>query len=625
MTSAAPRGLLAGAGLLAISACGTADPSLAAVRLGRVEAPTLLQDGSPLRVYGVGLAGRALLLTGAGVEVHARVDAALAEASIATADELGDSGAIAADSAARAARVEAVAAGGTADAALQRACVVDETFAGAAAAPCVDLVGVQIGPLPPLTAPSLGPSGGAHNGDAPEWTLALGGSVGLVADGLLLPGEGSCWLEVAAAIAGADLPAPLTATLRDVSWDRRVAVTRLAIDWSGPLLTKTQVRGRIWRQPTGGGALAGPWSGPLSLTMLEAPLVSACPADGCELRRARTMALTAASCRDGALVRLRGVWSMKDVVIADWSGDGATLPLLRGHDGACRVGLPSAWALAEPWRVLPRGARFVGEAQLVSASGAASAPAAVSLRRGGDRQALVVRWDAGAAVGFGHFGLGHHQTAIRARATALVAGHFAEVALDVLAKPPVDAIEWMQVGVFGEDPNGMGLLGLDPSEGKDVGNRWRGERLDGFDAEAFSAGRGAFGGVFLVAFLRFSPTLWPGGAGVDAAFDGLFGAFAPALGGTPAPPILTGAAAPAALAAAIEALAQLLAGTVSHEAGHALGLAASADGYHHPNDNPRWRMDAGSARPFVERAALGGQGEIWGPADAAALLVALPP
>ncbi len=623
MRRPAPLCLLAGAALVGGWACGAPDDRDVPTRLMRIESPPLLQVGSPLRVSGVGLAGRVLVLQGAGVEVRARVDSALVEGSIVAAGIGAGLVPDAAPPVSRAARIETIAGGGSAGAALQRACVFSEASGGDGQGPCVGLIGTRTGALPALSAPTLGSGGVAAAGSTV--TLTLGGAFSLVADGLLLPGEGACWLELGPLPGAVALPAPLTATLTAVDWDRRAAQARFGAAWNAPPPAGTLMRGRIWRQLLGSAVEAGPWSEPFALTLHEAPLVASCPQHGCEVRRARTLGLTTAACKDGALVRMRGQWRLQDLVVADWTADGATLPLMRGEAGSCRAGLPSDLALGQPWQGVPRGARFVGEARLVGVGEAASAPVSIVLRRGSDRQALVVRWDAGVALGFGHFGLGHHQAAVRARVVGLVSEHFANVALDVLAESPADAIEWLQVGVYGEDPNGFGLLGLDPSAGKDAGNRFRGERLDGFDAEAFSAGRGAFGGVFLSAFMRFSPTLWPGGTGVETAFDGLFGPFAPALGGTSAPPLQVGAATPGGLAAALEALAQLLAGTISHEAGHALGLAAGTDGYHHPTDNPRWRMDVGSARPFHERAALDGLGEIWGPTDAAALLAALPP
>ena len=48
--------------------------------------------------------------------------------------------------------------------------------------------------------------------------------------------------------------------------------------------------------------------------------------------------------------------------------------------------------------------------------------------------------------------------------------------------------------------------------------------------------------------------------------------------------------------------------TISHEVGHSLGLANVDGQFHNIGDNPGWLMDAGSFRPFEERAELDGQG-----------------
>ena len=65
--------------------------------------------------------------------------------------------------------------------------------------------------------------------------------------------------------------------------------------------------------------------------------------------------------------------------------------------------------------------------------------------------------------------------------------------------------------------------------------------------------------------------------------------------------------------------------TISHEAGHALGLTAGTGSFHNEGDNPGWIMDAGIHRPFGERAEIGGEGPaIFSPVNRAYLEEILP-
>jgi hypothetical protein len=120
----------------------------------------------------------------------------------------------------------------------------------------------------------------------------------------------------------------------------------------------------------------------------------------------------------------------------------------------------------------------------------------------------------------------------------------------------------------------------------------------------------------------------PGGfarsvAGADPVFDQLFDPFRADRGGAPVnaadlaselPALADGAPCPAPdraqqIQCAIFVLGNLIGGTVAHEIGHSLGLASPyQDGFHDPGDAPNRLMDAGDARPFLERAQLMGQG-----------------
>ncbi|MBM4372136.1 MAG: hypothetical protein FJ098_10810 [Deltaproteobacteria bacterium] len=196
---------------------------------------------------------------------------------------------------------------------------------------------------------------------------------------------------------------------------------------------------------------------------------------------------------------------------------------------------------------------------------------------------------------------------------------------------PEDFADYSILELAGTDPNNAGLLGLDNTTGKDNGNLRFNDVIGGLNAETEEAGYYAFGGVFLESFMSFSPSLGKGESAMEhPRFDGVFGAFAPDLGGSPlAPEELLGAS-PRREAAleAIRVLGTLVGGTVAHEIGHSLGLAmvpGQPEEFHNPGDTPRCLMDAGSARPFLERADLDGQGpEVFCPASTAYLQEILP-
>ncbi|MBM4395943.1 MAG: hypothetical protein FJ087_09655 [Deltaproteobacteria bacterium] len=212
-------------------------------------------------------------------------------------------------------------------------------------------------------------------------------------------------------------------------------------------------------------------------------------------------------------------------------------------------------------------------------------------------------------LGLEAFGLSSVAEQVEERAASVCAADYARWSVEVRLTRPDDFVEYTTVEVMGRDPNDAGLLGLDNTFGKDVGNLRFDDLLGGYNAESEEAGFYGYGGVFVESFLGFSATL-AAGAGPAAAdmaspeFDAVFSAFSPRLGGTPA----SGRDDPraAALAEAIRVLGGLIGDTVTHEVGHSFGLAAFAGDWHNPGDTPGSIMDAGAFRPFAERAQLPG-------------------
>lgn len=173
--------------------------------------------------------------------------------------------------------------------------------------------------------------------------------------------------------------------------------------------------------------------------------------------------------------------------------------------------------------------------------------------------------------------------------------------------------EYSVIELAGEDPNGKGLLGLDNTTGKDTGNLRFDDVIGGKNAETEEQGYYAYGGVFLRSFMGFSPTVGTAAEALASPrFDDVFAPFSPELGGQPlTDEDLDSTSRQAQVDEAVRVLGNLVGSTVAHEVGHTLGLAWVPDypnEFHNLGDNPGWLMDAGAARPFLERAELDGHG-----------------
>lgn len=221
------------------------------------------------------------------------------------------------------------------------------------------------------------------------------------------------------------------------------------------------------------------------------------------------------------------------------------------------------------------------------------------------------------------FGLRSADGAIRDRILAVLERDYATLGVEFRTEPPADYAIYSVVEVRGRDPSGLDLLGLDATEGKDVGNR----RLDDRVGRSQVAEGVTEGGVFTTSLFGFSKH--PGThvsasrPDADATFDAVFDRFRPDRNGRPvraadlAEPIepkADGEGCPAesraeALRCAVFVLGSLLGNTISHEVGHTLGLPEpNSDAVHPSSDRASRLMDAGEHRPFLERAELFGFG-----------------
>ncbi len=220
-------------------------------------------------------------------------------------------------------------------------------------------------------------------------------------------------------------------------------------------------------------------------------------------------------------------------------------------------------------------------------------------------QVVFVRFLPGYLEALETFGLRNLEPEVRAWVFDTLRSHYGGLNISFVDQPPTeDWLEYTTIEVSGRDPNGAGLLGLDNSDSKDVGNLRLDDVIGGVNAQAYDQGYHAFGGVFVASFEAFSPALWPNSPLASERFDQLFAPITPALGGSP---VLPGDG--RGLRAA-EAMGNLIGHTLTHELGHALGLALREDGTadpdHHHNiaDQPGALMDEGQNRPFEERCGL---------------------
>lgn len=657
--------------------------------LERVETPSGLRYGSPVAVFGSGLAGKVLVLSDpSGHAVEVLIQGAGHE-GIFPGSAPGYVGQV------RYARVRRHGAGLGSDVlrepwldgpvAFDQACV--DVASGAATLPtCVPVATTWRGETWPQDA----------SGKAPPllrpWSASGGATVEVPAGGLLevagvgvpLPGEGLAWLDTRVTLPG--MPGELTATVAVFPWgpagERRAHVIA-APAWLGPEAGPRQVQVRLRRRravagvpPSDWPTTLSPWA-PAVAVRLTTPEVIA-PGGVLALRRGEVSALRFSGrwarpwpggptpSAPGLTLRLVGAWQTK-AGTQTWGASGPSQGSLPFVGPVARAALTSAAWFAGPWPQVGAGT-FTGSVQLVLRGGGRE----VRVPQQGDVDAslaptvqrITVSWSASTLAGLARFGLSAVAGELLARVREIVASHFVANAVEVrlvraemldggrcpepsLTGPASDgaaadeqsgapacrseaealhpATEQVVVALLDRDPNGLNLLGNEPTAGKDVGNTSLDERLDGaVDLAGAAAGNPPYGGVFFAGFFLMSPTLNPGGLLTDPTFDAIFGPFAPALGGVPLQPGAAGDGRTSARSKAVEALAQLLAGTVSHEVGHALGLPA-VSGFHHAEDHPGWRMDAGTARPFAERANLAGSGgERWGPIDQAALDAVLP-
>jgi len=173
----------------------------------------------------------------------------------------------------------------------------------------------------------------------------------------------------------------------------------------------------------------------------------------------------------------------------------------------------------------------------------------------------------------------------------------------------------MTFDVKGEDPNGLGLFARATLSDKDTGNATRNEHFGPFHAQTAEAGLPPYGGVFVAS--HFQPELeptWP-------ELNDCLGDVVPDLGGE-----LSIDALPADEAERVASVVSaLLATSIVHETGHAVGLTVDASGAFHLAGDNGCRMESGGNVDFLERARLSEEPLRWCPVNADYLASVLPP
>jgi hypothetical protein len=221
------------------------------------------------------------------------------------------------------------------------------------------------------------------------------------------------------------------------------------------------------------------------------------------------------------------------------------------------------------------------------------------------------------------FGLRAVDQRIRDRVVQVIERDYDTLGVEVRLEAPTDYAYYAQVDVGGPDPNGLGLLGYDNTQGKDTENQRLYDRIGGVNALTQQDGYPGYGGVFIESLFGYSehPDGLAEPLSPDPTFDALFDAFRPDVGGQPiigsdlndvdVPMLGSGQSCPAddgdremQIACAVWALANMVGSTVSHEIGHSLGLADPyGPAFHNDGEEPDRLMDGD--RPFIERAELG--------------------
>lgn len=237
-------------------------------------------------------------------------------------------------------------------------------------------------------------------------------------------------------------------------------------------------------------------------------------------------------------------------------------------------------------------------------------------------QVVHIKYLPAFSKGLEKYGIQNLEYEIRRRIMDVVTRDYAQVRVQFREQVPTDFIDFATIEIGGPDPSGEKKFGYDNTcndtlrRCKDTDNLFLADYLGGVNRNSSDEFNTPYGGVFIESFDYFSKTLNPTAPDSSEDFDRVLKPFMGSLGGE----AVRGTEWPdgprsAQIADAIHMVGSVIGNTISHEIGHSLGLSfyetdriKPGEAFHNRIPCPNCMMDAGSDRPFEERAELNGVG-----------------
>ena len=234
------------------------------------------------------------------------------------------------------------------------------------------------------------------------------------------------------------------------------------------------------------------------------------------------------------------------------------------------------------------------------------------------RQVVYLKYLPAFSVALDRYGLANVEREIRDRILEVVHRDYDGINIEFVDRRPDHFADYATIEMSGPDPTGNYAFGFDNTyhdQPKDTGNLHIDDILGGINPDTGQEYNNPYGGIFVESIARFSPTLHPEMGHASKRFDDIFGPFMDELGGRPvrATEWPDGDRSPR-IAEAIRVFGNLVGNTVSHEMGHALGLAHFEGDWEEPGHRFHnvggggYIMDAGSERSFEHRGEVDGAG-----------------